>query len=107
MDMIEILMLGLACWRLSSLFVNEKGPFDMFVRIRKMAGIEHTQDGIPFGWPNTFFGKLLECMWCFSVWVSAMLILAYIFLPKITMYFALWLALSTIAIVINDVMLRR
>jgi hypothetical protein len=108
MNMIEILILGLACWRLSSLFVEEKGPFGIFLRIRKMVGIERVQDGMPFDvWPNTLLGELLSCVWCFSVWASAMLVLAYIFLPQITMYFATWLTLSTIAIVVNDGMLRR
>ena len=47
----------LAVWRITFLFVMEDGPFDIFHRIRQLAG-------------DSFFGRLLNCFFCLSVWVS-------------------------------------
>ncbi len=48
----------LAVWRLTHLFWGEDGPGDVFVRLRRVVG-----DG--------FFGRLLDCFYCLSVWVAA------------------------------------
>jgi len=49
---------SLVTWRLTHLAVFEDGPFDAMVWLRQKAG-----DG--------FFGKLLDCFYCCSVWVAA------------------------------------
>jgi hypothetical protein len=46
-----------AVWRITHLFSKEDGPFDIVFRIRKKAG-------------NGFWGSLLDCFYCTSVWVS-------------------------------------
>jgi len=48
----------LATWRLTHLLNAEDGPGDLFVRIRRAVG-----DG--------FFGRLLDCFYCLSLWVAA------------------------------------
>ena len=60
----------LATWRLTHLVVAEDGPWDVVVRLRRMAGA-----GV--------FGRLMDCFYCSSVWVA---------LP-----FALWIADDWIA----------
>ena len=102
----DILLLSLATWRLTSLLNQEDGPFKMFRKIREMTGITHYKDGKICEIPDKFLCELLSCHWCLSIWVSAAMVFAYIFLPQITIYFALWLSLSTISIVVNDVLLR-
>jgi len=62
-SVIEILVLALATWRLSSLFARESGPGDMFGNLRDKA-----PEGIKDG---------LECMWCNSVWVGMLVGLLY------------------------------
>jgi len=47
----------LANWRITHLFSKEDGPFDMIYRLRKKAGAG-------------FFGSLLDCFYCTSVWVA-------------------------------------
>lgn len=47
----------LAVWRITHLFYAEDGPWDMMLRLRKAAG-----DG--------FWGRLLDCFYCMSVWVA-------------------------------------
>ena len=55
----------LAVWRVSHLLSQEDGPFDLVIRFRKLFG-------------QGFFGNLLDCFFCLSMWVA---------LP-----FAVWLA---------------
>ena len=64
------IILGLATWRVSHMFVYEEGPFKLFVRIRELFGIKHDSDNIPIAWPDNC---VLTCVWCFSVWVAFIL----------------------------------
>lgn len=69
----DVLVIGLAAFRVASLLAHESGPFDVFLRLRSLAGVEHTETGEPFSWPETFFGKLLRCPWCLSPWTAALM----------------------------------
>ena len=44
------LLIILAVWRVTHLITNESGPFDIFEKIR--------------------YGKLLNCFYCLSFWIS-------------------------------------
>jgi Protein of unknown function (DUF1360) len=57
----------LAVWRLTHLFSKEDGPFDTIYRFRKQLGLG-------------FFGSLLDCFYCLSIWIA---------LP-----FGIWLGIS-------------
>ena len=46
-----------AVWRVTHLVHAEDGPWDVLVRLRKLAG-------------NGAFGKMLDCFYCSSVWVA-------------------------------------
>ena len=48
----------LATWRITHLLVAEDGPWEMVVRLRRRAG-------------TGFWGKLLDCFYCLSMWVAA------------------------------------
>ena len=48
----------LTAWRITHLLQAEDGPWDIVIRLRRAAG-----DG--------FWGKLLDCFYCLSVWVAA------------------------------------
>lgn len=48
----------LVVWRITHSFFGEDGPGDIFVRLRRAAG-------------EGFWGKLLDCFYCLSVWVAA------------------------------------
>jgi hypothetical protein len=53
------LILGvLAAWRITHLLNAEDGPWDLLVRLRRLAG-------------NGVFGSLLDCFYCLSLWVAA------------------------------------
>ena len=52
------LILGLlGVWRITHLFYGEDGPWDIFVRLRRVAG-------------NSAWGSLLDCFYCLSIWVA-------------------------------------
>jgi len=48
---------SLAIWRITHLFSQEDGPFDIVLRFRKLFG-------------QGFFGSLLDCFYCLSIWVA-------------------------------------
>jgi hypothetical protein len=48
---------GLCVWRITHLLQAEDGPWDVVVRLRLFAG-------------PTFWGKLLDCFYCLSLWVA-------------------------------------
>jgi hypothetical protein len=47
----------LSVWRITHLLQAEDGPFDVVFYIRKKAGAG-------------FFGSLLDCFYCLSIWVA-------------------------------------
>jgi len=52
------LLLGsLTVWRLTHLFNAEDGPGDLLVKLRRFVG-------------NGFWGGLLDCFYCLSIWVA-------------------------------------
>lgn len=55
--MIELILCSAATWRVAHLLSKEDGPFDIIYTIRKAAGAG-------------FFGSLLDCFYCTSVWVA-------------------------------------
>ena len=87
------LLLGvLVVWRITHLFQAEDGPWDVVVSIRRAAG-----DG--------FFGRLLDCFYCVSLWVS--LPLGFIIGETAIERALLWPALSAGAILLERVISER
>ena len=66
-----LLTLILATWRLTTMLVNETGPFKVFKNLRDAVGVGLEDD---VGDPLTFLGGLLSCTWCTSVWIAAGLV---------------------------------
>lgn len=101
MNGLHFLILGLATWRIVSLLARELGPFDIFSALRAFVGVEYDEKSEAFS--ETFFGKLILCSWCSSIWIGWML--AYVYLQSWD-FFVYGLALSTIAIVIDSAVHR-
>lgn len=101
MDITEILIYTLATWRVASLFVNERGPLDIFMHIREFTGIEHDQDGVPAMVPGNFFAEIMACIWCTSIWVSAFWVVCDWIIPFIAVRVAAVFAVSAAAIVVD------
>ncbi len=56
-DILSFSLCTLAIWRITHLFSKEDGPFDVVVKFRKLFG-------------QGFFGNLLDCFYCLSLWIS-------------------------------------
>jgi hypothetical protein len=54
----EIVLAALSVWRITHLLQAEDGPWNLAVRLRRAAG-------------EGFAGKLLDCFYCLSLWISA------------------------------------
>ncbi len=86
------LFLGvLSVWRVTHLLQAEDGPWDLVASLRKMAG-------------RRFFGKLLDCFYCLSIWIS--LPLAYALGENLKEQFLLWPSLSAGAIFFERITAR-
>lgn len=93
-----IVVYGLATWRLSSLLVHERGPWDVFVRLRQRFGVGHDEFGVPSSWPD---GSILACIWCTSLWVAGAALIA------MPIAVALWLAVGAVAVIVHSYESRR
>ncbi len=54
----EVVVGVLGVWRVTHLLQAEDGPWDIGLRLRRVAG-------------HGFWGRLLDCFYCLSLWVSA------------------------------------
>ena len=119
----SLILETLATWRLTSLFVQEEGPFELFEHIRQFVGVKEfneldqlEQDRVygclmPFEVPpeivaNNVIAKALTCTWCFSMWISALITLIRYRCVNLNIILR-WLALSTGAIIIDSIANRE
>jgi hypothetical protein len=82
----------LGVWRITHLLNAEDGPWDVMVRLRRHAG-------------NGFWGALLDCFYCLSLWVAAPL--AYWLGDSWRECLLLWPALSAGAILLQKLTSRN
>ncbi len=86
------LVLGiLGVWRLTHLLNAEDGPWDLLVRLRRAVG-------------NSFWGSLMDCFYCLSLWVAAPF--AWVIGHGWRERLLLWPALSGAAILLERVTRR-
>ena len=95
----ELIILGLATWRLTSLIVNEDGPFELLLRLRYVLGVRYDEHSEVYG--TNVIAKALMCVWCASLWVAAFWAVLFLIYPKIGTIIALPFALSAVAIMIE------
>ena len=86
LSLTTVCVVVLAVWRVTHLLWGEDGPGDIFVRLRKAAG------------PG-FFGRLLDCFYCMSLWVA--IPFALLLAASWTERVVLWLGLSGGAILLE------
>lgn len=86
------LAVGVLCvWRLTHLLAAEDGPAGILARFRRRLG-------------EGFWGSLLDCFYCLSLWTAAPF--ALLLRKDGSGRFLLWLALSAGAILVERVTLR-
>lgn len=76
-QLIRIFLLILATWRISNLFVWERGPYDIFGKFRNLLQITTitTLEGNQENYSENEIGKLFSCLWCLSPYVALTLFL--------------------------------
>lgn len=99
MDTLHFIILALATYRISSLFVNEDGPFDVFLWIRDRVGVRHNEYGQAYG--LNVIGEALACIWCFSVYAGIGWAVLYYYYPLTAYWLALPLALSAVTMIVD------
>ena len=111
-NLLDLIVLALFVWRLSSLLVTEDGPplykvkdgewWNLFEWIRFKVGVRFNQENVPYasGWAEVFL-----CVWCMSLWVSFAVFAAYLLLGEwrwVLILAATPFALSAAAIVVEE-----
>ncbi len=88
MNFVELLILILATFRITRLFVDdsEGGPWDIMSRIRHAMGYRYDELNRP-AYVNVV-GSTLLCFWCFSFW-AGLFVLLISFLPYWIGYYIL------------------
>jgi hypothetical protein len=56
-NLVDLAVGSSAVWRITHLFHAEDGPWDLFARLRRLAG-------------QSVWGKMLDCFYCSSVWAA-------------------------------------
>ena len=83
------LLLGvLGVWRITHLLQAEDGPWDLVVCLRRKLG-------------DTFWGRLLDCFYCLSLWIALPFALALG--ADLKERLLLWLAFSAAAILLERI----
>ncbi len=96
---VELFVLGLATWRITSMIVNEEGPFQLFERFRYMIGIRYDEHSERIA--TNVFAEGLSCVWCTSVWIGGLVVGLYLLCPKPTFIVSLICSVSAISILIE------
>ncbi|WP_045519718.1 DUF1360 domain-containing protein [Neobacillus niacini] len=107
-DLLNFIIVTLACFRLTRLFVFDK--ITEFLRAPFFDEIEEeNEEGtkevyyLPKKTPiKKFIGELLSCYWCTGVWVSAALVIGYLFLPVIFVPIILVFAVAGLAAIVES-----
>lgn len=107
MDIANLLIYGLAVWRISSLLVNEGGPRNIFWHIRSKLGHMHDPGMNYIGHKEGFLSDIFACVWCMSLWVAIAVSFCRFYFSAPTFYVCLTLALSAVAIVVERVVRRE
>lgn len=65
------MIIGLACWRATSLIVEEDGPWDILANLRHLIGVRYDEWSESYG--LNVVASALTCVWCASIWVGFIL----------------------------------
>lgn len=101
MSLVGFIILALATWRMASLLSKESGPFDIFLKLRKVLGIVHDDDKNVAMIPETFFAQVISCVWCNSIYIGIFWTILFVSLGDLVLLLALPFALSAGAIVVE------
>lgn len=79
----RFIIYALAVYRFTLLLYEETGPFNIFTRIRVLAGISKgvttvNEETLEYTYTNgSFWAELLNCPYCLSGWISLLAIIGW------------------------------
>jgi hypothetical protein len=88
MSIIHFVILALATWRISSLLVDEPGPKNLFMRLRSKCGVKYNDLNLRYA--ESIIGEYLNCVWCASYIIGAILVVVYLLFPTSIYVFAVF-----------------
>jgi hypothetical protein len=95
------ILMALAVWRVSVLFIDDNWPFNIMLRLRTLIGVYDLERA---NWVTEFF----SCMYCVSLWASALLLLGlYLNGTEVPYPVIRWLGYSGAAVIIDYRMTGR
>lgn len=116
MTLETLIVLALAAWRLAHLLVNERGFLAIGERVRTLAGVRQAEVQRMAGnqsytttecQGDNEIARMLCCVYCTSVWTSAMVLWWWVIGTGISLSFAEavvhWLAIAALCIVCEKV----
>jgi hypothetical protein len=89
---IRMVLTALATWRITHLLASEDGPGDVFFHLRRKLGAG-------------FLGRLMDCFYCLSLWVSAAA--ALLVCEGVADWILAWLGLSGAACLLEQATRRE
>lgn len=92
-ELIWWVIVPLAAWRLTVLVHRDR----IAQPLRRLFGEKRDGLGMP-SYPDTFFGYLIACFLCLSVWTGVIAYVVYLLFP----YALIPLALSAVSIIIEE-----
>lgn len=98
--MLDFLILALAAWRVTSLLVEEDGPFYILERLRFKLGMRYDENSRRVA--TNEIARGFECVWCLSVWVGGLMAVLYWIAPRAALMLAFPFALSAAAIMVEE-----
>lgn len=106
MSWVELTVLALGTYRITSLLVAERGPFDWFGKLRAKVGIRYDSHSMPYsvyrnGW-RTEVGEIFLCGWCMSMWVGIVATLLFLEWPRLVFWAMVPFALSALSIFLQE-----
>lgn len=91
-----VILGAVTTWRISRMLIYEKGPFDIFERVRTRLGVVY-QDGHLVRYKY----EITICMWCLSVWIGALVTAVVLLLGAHAMWLLLPYVFSAFASLMN------
>ena len=96
MDNITLFLMPFAIWRVTSLLVDEVGPFSILQKLRYFIGVRYDEMSNRYG--KNVVAEALLCIWCASIWVSIVFSIGYFLSPEVLFWIELPLSMSAVAI---------
>ncbi|WP_416151228.1 DUF1360 domain-containing protein [Salipaludibacillus sp. HK11] len=108
----EFILIGLAVFRLTHLFLYDKitEPLRfLFLKEEKIINEEGSDEWIYVAKGRglqKFIGEIFNCHWCLSVWISGFILVGFLVLPQVTIYVIYLFAIAAVAVVLEEIVLK-